>query len=239
MAHIKKKTIKITSRNSVVQRCGDCLHFKMCAKFEKPCSQLGIKSFASAPQCFAPNVYALVSKSPEVLMQLGLLVHNFTPMEKRVLQSILLQDKVFSKSYGLNFGQPVFFKLGQDYLSNYFKGYVVGVASAGDQQVFVTSTLKGAQNLKPVIASLSRDSVFSVTAFAKKKASLIEAKRIQDPKPLKTPAPVKIKDAETHTPPSMEKAPAEWYASFGARLNSGRKLKRNKKDNSLEFKVNV
>jgi len=232
--HTKQTVIKITNRNSVKQNCGDCLHFKRNAKFEKPCSQLGVKHYASAPQCFSPDVYVLARKSPDALFQIGLLFHNFTPSESRILLSLLNQQKTFEKGYSLKFGQPVYFRLGTDYLSNYFRGYVAGVASAGDQQVYVTSDMNGAQSAKPVIATLMRDSVFSVTEFKTKRASLQERGRLMDPNPEKKHVVTKI-DAKYEIP-SMEKAPADWYESFGARLNSSKKLKRGK-DNSLTFKV--
>lgn len=230
--HTKKTVIPISPRNSIQQRCGDCLHFKLSAKFEKPCSLLGIKAYGAAPNCFSPNVYAMAQKSPDLLYQIGLLFHNFTPSQSRVLLSLLNMNKVFTKSYGLKFGQPVYFRLGNDYLSNYFRGYVAGVATAGDQQVFVTSDLSGSQRLKPLIATLTRDSVFTVTDFKKKREELVAAGRLQDPQPLKTK--VKKVDAKYEVP-SMEKAPAEWFATYGARLSSKKKLKKGK--DGLSFKI--
>lgn len=233
--HTKKTDIPISSRNSINQRCGDCLHFKLSAKFEKPCSQLGIKSFGAAPPCFSPNVYTMAQKSPDLLYQVGLLFHNFTPSQSRVLLSLLNMNKIFTKSYKLKFGQPVFFRLGNDYLSNYFKGYVVGVATAGDQQVFVTSDLSGSQKLKPVIATLARNSVFSVTEFKKKREDLVASGRLQDPQPLKTK--VKKPVDSKYEVPSMEKAPSEWFDTYGARLSSAKKLKKGK--GGITFKVSV
>lgn len=231
--HTKKTIIPISAKNSINQKCGDCLHFKLSAKFEKPCSQLGVKSYGAAPSCFSPNVYAMAQKSPDLLFQVGLMFHNFTPSQSRVLLSLLNMNKVFAKSYNLKFGQPVFFRLGNDYLSNYFKGFVAGVASAGEQQVFVTSDLSGAQKLKPVIATLTRDSVFSVSDFKKKREELVTRDKLTDPQPLKTK--VKKIDAK-YDVPSMEKAPAGWFDAHGAKLSSKKKLKKGK-DNTLSFKI--
>jgi len=230
--HTKKTVIPISSRNSIQQRCGDCLHFKLSAKFEKPCSQLGVKSYGAAPNCFSPNVYAMAQKSPDLLFQIGLMFHNFTPSQARVLLSLINMNKVFVKSYGLKFGQPVYFRLGNDFLGNYFRGYVAGVASAGEQQVFVTSDLSGAQKLKPVIATLNRDSVFSVSDFKKKREELVAKGRLQDPTPLKT-RPKKID--EKYEVPSMEKAPEEWFNTYGAKMSSKKKLKKTK--DGLSFKI--
>lgn len=232
--HIKKKVIPITTKTSIQQKCGECLHFKNNAKYEKPCSQLGVKRFASAPTCFYPNIYALTTKSPDALYQIGLLLHNFSTSESRILLSLLNQNKTFERSYDLKFGQPVYFKLGADFLVNYFKGYVAGVATAGEQQVFVTSDMGGQQRHKPVIATLLRDSVYSISEFKKKRSQLEKEGRFNDPNPKYTPVAKKV-DVKYEIP-SMESAPAEWFDSFGARLKSRSKLKKGK-DGSLVFKV--
>jgi hypothetical protein len=149
----------------------------------------------------------------------------------------LNQNKVYEKSYGLKFGQPVFFRLGTDYLVNYFKGYVIGVATAGEQQVFVTSDLGGDQRHKPVVATLMRDSIYTNTAFRKKRFQLEAESRYVDPKPMYKPVAKKVDSS--YEIPSMENAPEEWYASFGARLKSSKKLKRGKNGKDLTFKVNL
>ena len=125
MALKSDKVIPITTLKAK-PRCGDCLHFKHISKFEKVCNTLGIKQFAEAPTCFSPNIYVLTKKNPDTLHQLGMLLRDWTPAETRVFMALLRQKIVMDKNYGLQFGQPVMFKIGGgDYLSNYFKGYVI------------------------------------------------------------------------------------------------------------------
>jgi hypothetical protein len=234
---LKKAEIPRSKRTSLVQKCGDCLHFETVAKFEKVCSKLGTKRFADAPSCYSANVFMLTKKNPDRLHQIGLMFHDFTFQEKRILMSLFKSEKIFEKKYKLTFGQPVYFYLARDYLSNYFRGFFVGAASNGDSTVYVASDLSGRQRTNPCTASLFRTSVFSVSEFKKKKAVLIKAHRITDPNPLAKefkrtpPAP-----ADKYQPPSMETAPSKWFDQYDKRLESGKKLKR-QADGSILFKV--
>lgn len=238
---LKKKVIPI-ARNTIGVKCGDCLHFKNNAKFEKPCYDLGIKKFSDAPACFSPNVYFLGRQNPDLLFQLGMILKDFTAQDSRVFLALLKQQKSFEKNYNLKFGQPVYFCLGADYLSNYFLGYVIGVAEAGDGQVFVGSSLGGKQRSKPMVGSFLRDGVFTVSEFKKRQAQLVKAGRLNDPKPLYTaPTPNVVSDVSDYTPPSMDTAPSEWFdknkplTKKDARLKS--KAVKRRLDGKLEFVV--
>jgi hypothetical protein len=240
---LKKKVIPI-AKNSIGLKCGDCLNFALNAKFEKPCKDLGVKRFSDAPSCYSPNVYLLGRKNPDVLHQLGLLLKDFTAQDQRVFISLLKQSKAFEKHYELRFGQPVYFCIGDDYLSNFYAGYCIGVAETGEGQVFISSDLQGKQRGKPLVGTFIRDSVFTVTQFKKKRAQLQKADRILDPKPMfatqtYTPAMAKV----DYTPPSMDTAPEAWFykdkplkkKGKDARLSS-KNLKRSK-DGTVEFHV--
>lgn len=230
-----KKIIPI-SKGSIGLKCGDCLHFKRNAKFEKPCAQLGVKHFADAPACYTPDAYLLTKQAPETLFQLGLLLQTFTAQQSRVLISILKQSRAFEKHYGLKFGQAVYFRVGNDYLSNYFRGHVIGVAEAGDEQIFITSDLNKKQRTNPVVGSFMPESVFTITAFKEKRAALQKAKRLVDPKPVFKSKPQALILAEAdYQPPSMDSAPPEWFESASYRIPE-KNLKKNK-DGSMEFHV--
>lgn len=238
---LKKKVIPI-AKNSIGLKCGDCLHFKVNAKFEKPCAQLGVAKFADAPACYSPNVYFLGRRDPNAIGQLGLLLRDFTAQDQRILLSVLKQSKSFEKHYNLKFGQPVYFCIGNDYLSNYFRGYVVGVAEVGESQVFVGSDLTGKQRGKPMTGTFLRDSVYTVTEFKKKRAQLQKDNRVIDPNPLFT---VKRYDPKIekvdYEPPTIDSAPSEWFnkekpKGKDARISS-KKLKK-RLDGNLEFRVN-
>ena len=77
-----KKVIPI-SKSSIGLKCGDCLFFKQSSKFERPCTELGVKHFSVAPACFSPNVYKLGAKNPDVILQLGLLLRDFDASDTR------------------------------------------------------------------------------------------------------------------------------------------------------------
>jgi hypothetical protein len=232
---IKKKFIPIAKDSASAPKCGDCLHFKRLAKFEKPCSELGTKHFAKAPECYAPDAYALSPMSPDVLFQMGLMLREMDAKQARVFSALIRQIPYMEKHYGLRLGQPVFFKIGADYLSNYFRGHVLAVTEVGNSQVFVTSDMKKTQRSNPMIASLMRESLLSLTEFKKKRERLVREGRENDPKPLWS-KPKKAVD-ETYVPPSMETAPKEWYDKV-AKDKPKAKFKR-EADGSLTFQLKL
>lgn len=208
---LKKKKVIPIAKATIGLKCGDCLHFKRNAKFEKPCSQMGIKHFANAPACYSPDPYILSAQSPDVLNRLGLLLNNFTAKEARVFMSILKQTGALEKNFKLKFGQPVFFRIGNDYMSNYFRGFVLGIADDGEAQVYVTSDMEKKQRKQPVLATLLRTSVFTMSEWKKKKLALINDKRTQDPKPLFAVQKIKTKMDELYVPHSLDTAPSDWF----------------------------
>jgi hypothetical protein len=244
---LKKTKVIPLSKSSINLKCGDCLHFALNAKFEKPCSELGVKRFTEAPNCFSPNVYLLGKKNPDQLYQLGLILKDFSAQESRVFFSLLKQANQFEKHYGLKFGQPVYFCIGADYLSNYFSGYVIGVAECGDSQVFIGSDLQKKQRGKPLTGSFLRESVFTVSEFKKKREQLQKQGRLQDPNPLFTKPKAQLMKEVDYTPPSMDTVPPEWFTKEDkkgkvkkgkgdARISS-KSLKKSI-DGTLQFKVN-
>ena len=238
MALKSDKVIPITALKAK-PRCGDCLHFKHISKFERVCSTLGVKHFAEAPVCFTANPYALSTVNPDTLFQFALILRQFTPQQSRVALWILRQKSTMAKNYGLEFGQPVMFRMGGDYLSNYFRGYVISTASVGDGQVFVASDLAKTQRNMPATATLMPSSVFTLSAWKKKKAQLVKDKRLKDPNPLYSPSPLK-KESLTmdYKVPTLEDAPAAWFdkTDGGGKLKSKKRLKQGK-DGSIEFHV--
>jgi hypothetical protein len=208
---LKKKVIAIKKLPGVGFKCGECLHFKQLARFEKVCSQLAVKHYADAPTCFSPNAWLLKKQDPNTLFQLGLMLNSMTGPEVKTLMGLMMNQSMLIKRYGLKFGQPVFFCLGSDYLSNYFRGFVIGGGAYGEDTVHISSTLNMAQRKHPMQAMLGRDSVYTNVEFKKQKAKLIKADRIVDPKPLFSPTPTVIKDPVNHVPVSMDTAPPEWF----------------------------
>lgn len=227
-----KKTIPI-SKSTIGIKCGDCLFFKGNKKFEKPCSELGVKHFTNAPACYSPNVYKLAEKNPDVILQLGLLLKDFTASDTRILMSVLKQQTAFEKNYNLQFGQPVYFRIGDDYLSNYYKGYVIGVATTGEGMVFLTSDLEKKQRIKPAVVSLFRDSLQSVSQFRKIKEALQKSDRLIDPKGELTKRAATAVSKVDYEPPTIDKAPKERLENKRKKVPKSRLIRA--ADGSFEF----
>lgn len=212
-------------------KCGECIHFTRVKKFELPCKELGRKHFSDAPGCYDPDVYLLTKQAPDTLSQLALLVKDFSSSEVRVLMSLLKNTKAFEKA-GYAFGQPVFFKIGEDYLSNYYRGFVLNVSSQ-DTTVTVTSDLNKTQRSNPLIGFVLSENIYSVSAFRKKKAQLVKQGREIDPAPKFT----KIQKAEIvkadYVPPTMDNAPDDWFN----KVDSTGKKKKKRGGRGLVFEV--
>ena len=234
---MKKKTKVIPiAKATIGLKCGDCIHFKRNPKFEKPCSQLGTKHFANAPACYSPDPYILSSQAPDVLYKLGMLLNGLSVKETRVFLSIVKQNGDLEKNYKLKFGQPVFFRIGNDYLSNYFRGFVLGASHDGDDQIYVTSDMDRKQRKQPLIATLMRSSVFTMSEWTKKKAKLLADKKTQDPSPLFSVQKIKTKIDDLYVPQSLETAPADWFNKVDGRPKRKQRIKE-QADGTLSFKL--
>ncbi len=227
-----EKSAKIT----FTPKCGDCMHFDHYAKFQSVCSKLGVLKNRLAPPCFTENVFVLQKQSPDVLNQIGLLLKDFTPSQARILLAILAKKKKY-KEYGLAFGMPVYFHLGSDYLNNYFKGYVVGVANRGEPMVYVSSDLNKKQVNKPAMLALYPDSVFTISQFEKKKKSLADNNRLNDPKitTIGKKNKTEISDVFDFEPPTLEAAPASWFDIYSKVGKEKANFKKGK--NGIEFQI--
>jgi hypothetical protein len=219
-------------------KCGDCLHFKNIPKFERVCTVLGVKSFREAPTCFKANPYILNKINPDAVFQLGILLHSSTAQQKRILSNLLKEMAQVQKVYKLEFGQPVMFHIGNDYLSNYFRGYVIGGSTSGDPQIYVTSDMSGGQRSAPAMVTLMPNSVHRLSDWKKKKAQLLKEKRLKDPNPLYSSHVQKKELSIDYTPPTLENAPAEWLdkRDIKGSMKSKKHLQKSK-DGTLTFRV--
>ena len=163
-------------------RCGDCLHFKKGPKFyEELCVDLGFGSQHKPCPAFAPNHYKLVRLEPDILKQLNRITGKLTASTVRILAYTFKNINIL-KSVNLQFGQHVYFCFGEDYLSHYFKGYVVGI-SHDKQNVLVSSRLREAKT--SITLSLLFDSVFTKERFITKRKELVKKNKLMLPKELK------------------------------------------------------
>lgn len=235
-------------------RCGECLHYNCSSKYEDVCSKLGVLSKANAPDCFYPNFNLLNTlKSPSIASELGSMVKTLKPSQLRVLAHTLVKSASMLEKQGVRFGQPVWFSLGRDFLSHYFKGYVIGFERVTETDkngktirhdlIVVSSTLK--KSKESTIAHFMRSSILVSSEWKSHKAKLIaEGKIFMDDldraRCKDTPLPERMdksgrlisekknKEVEKYFDsieiPTIDKAPVEWQARQNARMK--KRLKR-------------
>jgi len=234
---LKKPESKM-AKLAVHFKCGDCIHFEKYPKYEKVCSKLGVERHANAPICFSPNIFKLQPLPSDVLNQIGLLFKDFTTSQARILFALLKTKKTFAR-LGLAFGMPVYICLGPDYLSNYYRAYVIGASVYGDRVVYVTSDLNRRQVSKATIMALLPDSIFTVSKFKRKRKVLGKKGRLVDPGSSFIMRGVKKKEVTIeYEPPTMETVPASWFDKFSKQVGSSKKKIKNLKK-GLEFKIRL
>lgn len=171
-----KKTIS-TSVAAIRTNCGTCLHFKRTPLFGgKPCVEHGVLKFAYAPSCYKPDVHSLIDKTnPDLFPLLGRHLAKLDPEKALALAHILSQAAETFRLTGFRFGQPVFFTLGGEYLTHFFRGYVL--SAIDDGYLNITSTLHDAPS--PTLVTLPVESVLTKRAWAEKISQLVAADRIK------------------------------------------------------------
>ncbi len=159
------------SRSNLVLRCGDCMHHKGTPHpmYGHPCNSLGTKSYAAAPNCYTANVTVFRRVSPEVFSQLASITSSFTPQQSRVMMGLFKSAGTLEK-VGYRIFDKVYYRLGEDYLDNYYSGYVLGVGMDNNLMIVGASFFTRVKH--PMIAHLSSTTVFSTEEFRKKVKSL-------------------------------------------------------------------
>lgn len=220
-------------------RCGDCVHYDHVKKHEfgDVCVKLGIREKANAPDCFSPNVYKLNSgKSPDVFGELSSVLKKLRPSQLRILAFTLTRGSTMMERHGFTFGQTVYFSLGHDYLSHYFKGYVIG----GDSEsVIIASKLKNCP--ENTIGYFLPDSLLTRKEFSKKKKSLVKKNRIvmtdADKGRVRSLPLAEMLDSKGrwkdwkpeddndigYEPPTLETAPPEWFDKVQRKTSKSKK----------------
>ena len=210
-------------------RCGDCFHFeKGMPLFNKHCSLLGILEDRPAPQCFNPDfTKVILNTSPMMFHQLGFLLGQMTAPQIRILSSIINRANLIKKYTKLQFGQAVYFNIegSREYISNYFKGYVVGYLRK-NKTLFISANMS---KKNPYTASLMlwEESVLNQQQWKERCQQLKKDGKIQDPK---AEARSRMRttniNVETYEPPTMENAPAEWVLPHHARAKLSKEDKK-------------
>ncbi len=162
-------------------QCGDCLHYKGSRHpaMDKPCTELGIGSKSEAPGCYTPDVTAFRSLGLDAFGVLAAFISTLTPRQSRVLLGVLKYAGSLER-HGLQFLEERYFKLGDNYLDNYYKGYVIGVGKNGEFILVGTDYLNCSK--ASTLAYLDKSSLLDEKRFEKEKTILLSQGRVKSPK---------------------------------------------------------
>lgn len=218
---VMKSPESLAKPNKLDVRCSDCISFeKGPFLFGRACKLNGIIGERPAPNCFNPDFTKLIlGQNPLILHQLGFFLAQFNTSQVRILSSVINRSLSLKKYTNLNFGQEVYVNMSgsREYLSNYYKGYVVGYLRA-NKCVFVSARM---QKNKPYTSSIMvmPDTVLTVEQFLKRQKELEAEGKIQDPKQsdAATVSFKKVAGDSLYEPPTLENAPSEWLAPLHAR----------------------
>ena len=215
-----------STASNIKLKCGDCMFLEKDSHptYGVPCEERGIKSFATAPGCYTPNVKSLASISVETFDVLGQIVSACTPSQSRIIMGLFKTQAQLSK-LGFYLMQPVFFKLGsEDYLDNYLKGFAMGVGP--NKEILLLST--PVQKKNTVYASVCAASLLDEFTFADHRARLVEAGRIYQPK---VPHKNLNADDDSYQVPTIETS-EELLNSLAA--NTGKKKPKSSKETPVK-----
>lgn len=198
----KKRVVEIadaSKQNQLTLRCGDCLHHKGSPHpaFGKPCSELGVKGYATAPTCYSPDVSIFRKSGPTVFAQLASILSTFTPQQCRILMGLLRSAGSLEK-YGHSFLDRVYFRSGEDYLDNYYSGFILGVGYGGTLSLVGSSFFTAVRS--PIIAHMLPESVFSAEIFQKRKKKLVKEGKLYAPRK----AHKNVIEGVDYEPPTLE-----------------------------------
>lgn len=196
-----------------VLRCGDCLHHRGHAHSEKKtvCEREGVLPVAIAPlECFTPNA-SLLTGNVDQLTQLLAIFSAYDAKQRRALIELLKQE---------NIGETFYFRIGEDYISNYLRGIVVGRTSSGELMLIGSPSEK---TVGSAFVSYLMDSegLLTFSQWESKRAELFDKNRVIDP----SNATIKRTTvADNYTPPTIDMTPEMLEAA------ASEKKKKNKKE---------
>jgi len=205
-------------------KCQSCIHHEKVphASAKKPCIKLGVLATATACELYVPDPTLLASAHQNVLKVMRLLFRSMRDPELQVMAMAIRGGSYLQKA-GYEFGQPVYFCVGQEYVQNYFRGRIVSV-SKDKQFVYVSSSLRDGDG--NTMVTLMPESVLTFAKWEKRKRSLISANRVIEPKKNGRPTlydelqmprdewlayrdTLAVKPAE-YVPPSLDSVPQHW-----------------------------
>jgi hypothetical protein len=202
MANLKQNTVetgRIASEN-IVLKCGDCMHFQNSPHpgIGQACELRGVKKFATAPNCYTANVHVFRKTSPQTLTLLSSIVSSFSPSQTKVLMGLLKQQAALQR-HNLTFMQKVYFCVGNDFLENYFAGFVL--STGPKKEILIVGSQFHSNQKNSVVAALFRDSIFTKEEFVKHKSRLESQGLLYETRKPKSKLPENLGEYE---PPTLE-----------------------------------
>jgi len=155
-------------------RCRDCYHFQQrhAPDYADVCEKLGVQGIARPCSKFLPNAMAFDVKSADGKDLREYIGH--VPTARLNAIAALIVQEARTRRLGFHHGELVYVRMfGGDYLSNYFRAYVI---MANRRYVFV----QGRSGFKR--GSFLATSVLDAEDFARKRKALIARKQLIDPK---------------------------------------------------------
>jgi len=221
---MQKKEPATSNKVSLETKCGECMHFKTGpAQFEKICSDLGVKAYALPCNSFFPDVLALNKLDSSTILKIKEVMQGCTASQAKIVAFVLSRKAWLEKSK-FNFGDVVYFCLGQNYLCNYIKGYVIGSTKNGEE-LFAVSDIEGIQKTNAKIR-LMRSSALNEVEFEKVRKALIKKDQILEPSTRLKPSTFDTlrmskkqyqeflgtlqRKPDDYIPPTIDSVPTKW-----------------------------
>lgn len=187
------------------------------------CKENGKKPYSPICIGFAPDYTALQTVETTTLKTLATVLAKCTAQQTRILSHLLMRKQQFDTA-GYRFGQPIFFCIGELYLSNVVCGYLLSVDKKHDGMVLV-SDMEALQR-KQAIVRLIGDKVWTEEQFYKLRTKLIREDKVIAPFQRNVPNVLdqlkmtKAQLAEYHetlqtkpndyAPPTIDSVPSSW-----------------------------
>lgn len=221
----------VASESRSSMKCGDCLHFQGSTHpaIGQLCESRGVKKYATAPNCFTANVHVFRRTSPAAFQQLAAVVSSFTASQSRVLMGLLSQQAQLERA-GFFLLERVYFRIGTDYLDNYYAAYVLGVSP--EKQILLVGSDYLKNQKGATVAQLLKESLMSAKDFAKKKATLIERGLIYEPR---RPHKNEIEDSTEYEPPTLETPQALLEKNANKSTNPAKKKKKSNQSETRSY----
>jgi hypothetical protein len=207
---LKKDGLKVvdTTVSADILRCGDCLHHRGHAHTDKKtvCEREGVLPVAIAPlECFTPNA-SLLTGNVDQLTQLLSIFATYDEKQRRALIELLKQP---------NIGETFYFRIGEDFISNYLRGIVAGRTSSGEIMLIGSPSEKtvGSAFVSYLIDS---EGLLTYAQWELKRAELFDKNRVIDP----SSTTIKRSSvADNYIPPTIDMTPEMLEAAANEKKN--------------------